>query len=53
MLNLILLILAFVLLLLAAFNVPNPPRVSLGWLGLAFWCLSLILAGHSLSGHTF
>lgn len=37
---LILLVLAFVLLLLAAFNV-NPPRVSLGWLGLALWLLAV------------
>lgn len=28
------------LLLLAAFNV-NPPRVSLGWLGLALWLLAV------------
>jgi hypothetical protein len=43
MLNLILLVFAFVCLMLAAFNVPAPPRFNLGWLGMAFWCLSLIL----------
>lgn len=37
---LFLLIIALVLLLLAAFGV-NPPRVSLGWLGLALWLLAV------------
>ena len=45
MLTMILLVFAFVCLLLAAFNIPTPPRVNLGWLGLAFWVLSIILAG--------
>ena len=40
---LILMVFAFVCLALAAFNVPNPPRVALGWLGLAFWSLAIIL----------
>lgn len=35
-LQLFLFLLAFVLLVLAAVGV-NPPRVSLGWLGLAVW----------------
>jgi hypothetical protein len=34
--SLLLYIIALILLLLAAFGV-NPPRVSLGWLGLALW----------------
>lgn len=42
-------VLAVVLLFLAAFNVPPPPRCSLGWLGLAIWFLiALIGAGHPL-----
>ena len=39
--TLALLIVAFILLLLAAFNVPSGP-VSLGWLGLAFYLLSML-----------
>jgi len=34
-------IVACILLLLASFNVPTG-RVSIGWLGLAFWVLSTI-----------
>jgi hypothetical protein len=52
--SLILLVFAFVLLMLAAFNIPNPPKVHLGWLGLACVCLSVILSGLSglhLGGH--
>lgn len=37
--NLIFLVLAFVLFLLAGLNIPTPPRLNLGWLGLA--CLTL------------
>jgi len=48
MLNLILMVFAFVLLMLAAFNIPTPPRLSLGWLGLALWCLAVILVGRNL-----
>lgn len=44
MLGTILLVFAFVLLALAAFNVPST-RVSLGWAGLACWCLSLLIGG--------
>lgn len=40
----ILLVVAFILLLLAACNVPFP-KISLGWLGLALWVLSIILNG--------
>lgn len=44
MLTTILLVFAFVCLVLAAFNVPQT-RVNLGWLGLSFWVLSILLAG--------
>lgn len=40
--NIILLIIAFICLLLAALNIPSN-RVSLGWLGLSFWVLSLLI----------
>ena len=43
MLSIILMVFAFVLIVLAAFNVPAPPRLSLGWLGMAFWALSILL----------
>ncbi len=43
MLTLILMVFAFVLLLLAAFNIPSPPRLNLGWLGMALWALAIIL----------
>lgn len=42
MLTLILLVFGFVLLAVSAFW--NPPRISLLSLGLACWCLSLILS---------
>jgi hypothetical protein len=42
-LNLVLLVLAFVCLALAAVGVPIPPRVNLGWLGLALWVLSILI----------
>ena len=48
MLSTILMVFAFVLLALAAFWNPSPPRVSLGWLGMAFWALAVLLAGHTL-----
>lgn len=38
----LLLLLAFVCILLAAFRI-GTPRIDLGWLGLAFWLFSLIL----------
>jgi hypothetical protein len=41
-LNVLLMILAFVCLLLAALGLVTP-KVNLGWLGLAFWALSQIL----------
>lgn len=44
MIVIIFLVFAFVLVLLAAVNI-EPQRVSLGWLGLAFYFLSLLL-GH-------
>lgn len=46
MITLILLVFAFVCLTLAAFWNPSPPRVNLIALGLAFWVLAEILAGH-------
>jgi len=49
MLTLILLVFAFVCLTLAALNIPTPPRVSLGWLGLAFWCLSILIGDAHLN----
>lgn len=48
MLSTILMVFAFVLLALAAFNVPCPPRFNLGWAGMACWCLSVVLAGFHL-----
>jgi len=49
----ILIVLGFGCFLAAAFWTPNPsPRVSIGWLGLAFWILSEILTrAGSLSPH--
>lgn len=41
--HLLLLVLAFVLALLAAFNTPAPPRLNLGWLAFAFFLLSALL----------
>jgi hypothetical protein len=49
MLTLILLVFAFVCFALAAFWTPNPPRVNLIAAGLAFWVLSVILAGHPMT----
>lgn len=48
MLTTILMVFAFVLFVVAAFNV-NSSRVSLGWAGLAFWALAIILGGVHLS----
>ena len=36
-------VLALVLLLLAGFNCPCPPRFNLGWFGMFFWLLSLVV----------
>lgn len=44
MFSIILMVFAFVFLAVAACNI-NPPRVSLGWLGMAFWALSIIFSG--------
>lgn len=41
--TLILMILATVLLICAAFGV-SAPRVSLGWLGMGVWALSIVLS---------
>jgi hypothetical protein len=35
-------IVATILLLLAALNVPSGSRVSVGWLGMFFWSLTII-----------
>lgn len=48
MITLILMVFAFVCFVLSAFWTPNPPRVNLIALGLAFWSLSVILAGAHL-----
>ena len=48
MLTLILLVFAFVCEVLAALGVPNPPRFNLMAAGLAFYFLSLLLAGAHL-----
>lgn len=48
MITLILMVFAFCCLVLAAFWAPTPPRVNLIALGLAFWSLSIILAGSHL-----
>ena len=45
-LKLIFLVLAFVCLLLAAFGV-NAPRVQLGWLGLAFYVLVVLMGAET------
>lgn len=42
MIQIILLVFAFVLLCVAAAGVSHP-RINLGWAGLAFWVLSLLL----------
>jgi hypothetical protein len=44
----ILLVFGFVCFVLAAFGVPSPPRFNLLAAGLAFWILSVILAGAHL-----
>lgn len=43
MLGTILLVFAFVLLALAAANIPTPPRLNLGWAGMACWALSILI----------
>ncbi len=45
MITTILMVLAFVLLLVAGFGVAVPPRISLGWIGLAVWALAIVLGG--------
>ena len=45
MIGTILMVFAFVLLALAAFNVPASPRINLGWAGMAAWALSILLTG--------
>lgn len=48
MITLILLVFAFVCFTLAAFWNPVPPRINLVAAGLAFWVLSVLLAGAHL-----
>lgn len=50
MIGTILLVFSFVLLALAAFWNPGPPRVQLGWAGLACFVLSILL-GNLHVGH--
>ena len=49
MLTLILFVFAFVCIMLVVFNVLTFLRVNLGWLGMAFWCLSVILGDAHLN----
>lgn len=42
-LHLVLMILAFVCLVLAGIGVPAVPRVNIGWLGMAFWVLAILI----------
>lgn len=42
MITLILMVFAFVCLVLAAFGV-SAPRIQIGWLGLAFWALAIVV----------
>lgn len=41
--NSVLMVVGLICLLMAAFGVP-PSRVNLGWLGLAFWLLALLIS---------
>jgi hypothetical protein len=46
--GLALILIAFVLALLEAFHLLANPRVSWGWLGIAFWFASLLIGGARL-----
>ena len=46
--GLVLILIAFVLVLLEAFHLVPHPRVSWGWLGLAFWLASMLIGGARL-----
>jgi hypothetical protein len=46
--GLILILIAFVLALLEAFHLMPHPRVSWGWLAIAFWFASLLIGGARL-----
>ena len=50
MLETILMVFALVFFCCAAANVPYP-RVSFGWLGLAFWVLAILFGGVGVGGH--
>jgi hypothetical protein len=41
--NLFLMVLALVFLMLAGLKVPEPPRLSFGWMGLFFWLLATVI----------
>lgn len=45
MIGQILLVFSFVFFILAGFNIPAPPRCNFLGFGLAFWVLSILLAG--------
>jgi len=49
MLSKLLMIVALILLVLASFGVAITANVSLGWLGLSFWALSIVLARVNIS----
>lgn len=44
-LSFVLQIVALICLFCAAFNIPLGGRVTLGWLGMALWLLSLMVSG--------
>lgn len=46
--GLLFILIAFVLALFAGLNVPGHPRVSYGWLSLAFYFASLLIGGARL-----
>lgn len=50
MLGLILMVFALVFFAVAAAGVSHP-RVSFGWLGLAFWVLAILFGGVAIGGH--
>ena len=41
--SLILIVLAFIFALLAAFRAPSPPPIDWGWLGVTFWFASMLV----------
>ena len=49
--SLVCLVVALILFILAGLNVPQSPHFRLGWFGLAFVALAMILAGHGIVLH--